>query len=90
VLTDYPRLGRLEDHSLACQVRCEAPARQCGTVAFGIRLPLAVALGRPIKKIAYELGLSGKTVATYVARIRTGLTGYVEIARNALHHHLVE
>ncbi|HET9931901.1 MAG TPA: response regulator transcription factor [Polyangiaceae bacterium] len=51
-----------------------------------------IALGRAIKEIAAELGLSDKTIATYVARIRekTGLTSYVEIARYALQHRLVD
>lgn len=51
-----------------------------------------IALGRSIKEIAYDLGLSDKTVATYLARIRskTGLVGHVEIARYALHHGLVD
>lgn len=51
-----------------------------------------IALGRSIKEIAYDLGLSDKTVATYLARIRakTGLVGHVEIARYAMHHGLVD
>src|SRR5206468_13121465 len=45
-----------------------------------------IALGRAIKEIGFDLGLSEKTVATYLARIRekTGLTSHVEIARYAL------
>jgi two-component system invasion response regulator UvrY len=51
-----------------------------------------IALGRAVKEVAAELGLSDKTVATYLARIRekTGLTSHVEIARYALRHHVVE
>jgi DNA-binding NarL/FixJ family response regulator len=51
-----------------------------------------IALGRSIKEIAYDLKLSDKTVATYLARIRTktGLNGHVEIARYALRNGLVE
>jgi two-component system, NarL family, invasion response regulator UvrY len=51
-----------------------------------------IALGRSIKEIAYDLALSDKTVATYLARIRTktGLTGHVEIARYALQNGLVD
>lgn len=51
-----------------------------------------IARGQAVKEIGYELGLSGKTVATYLARIRekTGLTGHVEMARYALQHRLVE
>ncbi|MBK6683756.1 MAG: response regulator transcription factor [Deltaproteobacteria bacterium] len=52
----------------------------------------AIARGRAIKEIAGDLGLSDKTVATYLGRIRekTGLSSHVDIARYALHHHLVE
>jgi two-component system invasion response regulator UvrY len=51
-----------------------------------------IALGRAIKEIGFELGLSEKTVATYLARIRekTGLTSHVEIARYALKSGLVD
>lgn len=51
-----------------------------------------IARGRAIKEIAGDLGLSDKTVATYLARIRekTGLTSHVEIARYALQHRLVD
>ncbi len=51
-----------------------------------------IARGSAIKEIGYELGLSNKTVATYLARIRekTGLVGHVEIARYALQHRLVD
>lgn len=51
-----------------------------------------IALGRAIKDIAGDLGLSAKTVATYLGRIRekTGLTSHVEIARYALHNGLVD
>jgi DNA-binding NarL/FixJ family response regulator len=51
-----------------------------------------IALGRPIKDIANELDLSEKTVTTYLARIRIkmGLSTYVDMARYALQHKLVE
>ena len=51
-----------------------------------------IALGRAIKEIGFDLGLSEKTVATYLARIRekTGLTSHVEIARYALKNGLVD
>lgn len=51
-----------------------------------------IALGRAIKEIAFDLGLSEKTVATYLARIRekTGLVSHVEIARYALKNGLVD
>ena len=51
-----------------------------------------IALGKAVKEIAWDLGLSDKTVATYLARIRekTGLTTHVEIARYALQNRLVE
>jgi DNA-binding NarL/FixJ family response regulator len=51
-----------------------------------------IALGDAIKEIGFDLGLSNKTVATYLARIRekTGLNGHVEIARYALQHRLVD
>lgn len=51
-----------------------------------------VAAGRAIKEIAGDLGISDKTVATYLSRIRdkTGLTSNVEIARYAMQNHLVD
>lgn len=51
-----------------------------------------IALGQAIKEVAFDLGLSGKTVATYLSRIRkkTGLVGSVDIARYALQHRLVD
>jgi two-component system, NarL family, invasion response regulator UvrY len=51
-----------------------------------------VAQGRPVKQIAFELSVSEKTVATYIARIRrkTGLHNYVDMTRYALKNHLVE
>lgn len=52
----------------------------------------AVAIGRAMKEVADELGLSEKTVATYRARIaeKTGLKTNVEIARYALKQGLVD
>ena len=51
-----------------------------------------IALGGAIKEIGFDLGLSEKTVATYLARIRekTGLVSHVDIARYALKNGLVE
>jgi two-component system, NarL family, invasion response regulator UvrY len=51
-----------------------------------------IARGRSIKEIAFDLAISDKTVATYLARIRvkTGLTGHVEIARYAMQNGLVD
>lgn len=51
-----------------------------------------IAVGRAVKEIAADLGISDKTVATYLARIRdkTGLTSAVEIARYALKNGLVQ
>jgi two-component system invasion response regulator UvrY len=51
-----------------------------------------IAVGRAVKEVAATLGLSDKTVATYLARIRakTHLSTHVEIARYALQHGLVE
>jgi DNA-binding NarL/FixJ family response regulator len=51
-----------------------------------------IAKGRAVKEIAGDLGLSDKTVATYLGRIRekTGLTSHVDIARYALQHALVD
>jgi len=51
-----------------------------------------IAVGKTIKEIAGELGLSGKTVATYRTRLseKMGLTTNVELARYALQHHLSE
>ncbi|MEZ4375693.1 MAG: response regulator transcription factor [Polyangiaceae bacterium] len=52
----------------------------------------AIASGRSVKEIASDLALSDKTVATYIARIRekTALQSYVDMARYAVHHKLVE
>lgn len=52
----------------------------------------AIAVGLAVKEIAGKLGISEKTVATYVGRIRekTGLQGGVAIARYALKHQLVD
>lgn len=51
-----------------------------------------IARGKSVKQVAREMRLSGKTVATYITRIKekTGLHNYVEMARYALRHHLVE
>lgn len=51
-----------------------------------------IARGRAVKEVAGDLGISDKTVATYLARIRekTGLTSHVEIARYALQNGLVD
>ena len=51
-----------------------------------------IAVGKAVKSIAGDLGLSDKTVATYLMRIRekTGLQTYVDIARYALQHRLVD
>ncbi len=51
-----------------------------------------IARGLAIKEIGGELGLSAKTVATYLTRIRekTGINSHVEIARYALQHQLVD
>jgi two-component system, NarL family, invasion response regulator UvrY len=51
-----------------------------------------IALGQAIKQIGFDLGLSEKTVATYLSRIRekTGLISHVDIARYALKNGLVE
>jgi two-component system invasion response regulator UvrY len=51
-----------------------------------------LALGRAVKEIAGDLGISAKTVATYVGRIRqkTNLVSYVEITRYAMQNGLVQ
>lgn len=51
-----------------------------------------IARGMAVKVVAGRLGISDKTVATYLARIRdkTGLASHVEIARYALQHGLVD
>jgi len=52
----------------------------------------AIAEGLAVKEVAGKLGLSDKTVATYLGRIRekTGLTSHVDIARYAMRYGLVE
>jgi two-component system, NarL family, invasion response regulator UvrY len=51
-----------------------------------------IAIGRTVKEIAFEFGISDRTVATYVARMRTktSLRGHVEMARYALEHGIVD
>lgn len=51
-----------------------------------------IARGKAIKEVAFEMNVSSKTVATYVMRIKekTGLQSYVDMARYALQHRLVE
>lgn len=51
-----------------------------------------IAVGRSVKSIAADLGVSGKTVATYLARIKakTELSTPVEIARYALRNGIVD
>lgn len=51
-----------------------------------------VAVGKTIKEIAAILSLSEKTIATYRSRLaeKLRLSTNVELARYALHHHLVE
>ncbi len=53
---------------------------------------IRIAQGRTVKEIAADLHISDKTVATYLARIRTktGINSHVEIARYAIHHKLVD
>jgi two-component system invasion response regulator UvrY len=51
-----------------------------------------LARGRAVKEIAGDLGISAKTVATYVSRIRqkTNLGSYVQITRYAMQNGLVQ
>jgi DNA-binding NarL/FixJ family response regulator len=51
-----------------------------------------VATGKTVKEIASLLTLSEKTIATYRRRLaeKLGVSSNVELARYALHHHLVE
>jgi two-component system invasion response regulator UvrY len=51
-----------------------------------------IARGKAIKEIAYDLLVSAKTVATYLARIKekTGLENHVDIARYAFQNGLVK
>lgn len=51
-----------------------------------------IAQGRTSKEIAFELGVSYRTIATYIARIRkkTGLRSRVDMARYALHRQLTD
>jgi len=53
---------------------------------------LSIARGQAVKEIAGARGLSDKTVATYLSRIRdkTGLSTHVDIARYALQNRLVD
>jgi two-component system invasion response regulator UvrY len=51
-----------------------------------------VAQGKAVKEIAHSLSLSAKTVGTHIQRIKnkTGLDNYVDFARYALRHKLVD
>lgn len=53
---------------------------------------ILIATGKSVKEIAGELGVSDKTIATHIARIKekTGMMTYVEMTRYALRHKLVE
>lgn len=53
---------------------------------------ILIATGKSVKEIAGELGVSDKTIATHIARIKekTGIMTYVEMTRYALRHKLVE
>ena len=53
---------------------------------------ICIAKGLSVKDIAADLHISDKTVATYLARIRTktGISSHVEIARYAIHNKLVD
>jgi DNA-binding CsgD family transcriptional regulator len=50
-----------------------------------------LAAGQTVKEIAAALGLSGKTVSTYRARVleKLRLKGTVDLARYAIEHNLV-
>lgn len=51
-----------------------------------------IAEGLTVKEAGIQLGVSSKTINTYIARIRakTSLASHVEITRYALHHGLVK
>lgn len=79
--------------AVAKSLRSDAsPARHQALSERELEVLCRIARGQSIKAIAFDLGLSGKTVATYLVRIRdkTGLAGHVEIARYALREGLVD
>lgn len=78
---------------LANLLRSESRSRPHDTLSEReLQVFRGIAQGRTIKEIAGDLAVSDKTVSTYLARIKekTGLVSYVEIARYALQHGLVE
>jgi DNA-binding NarL/FixJ family response regulator len=81
------------EHAVAATLRDQEPGLPHKKLSLReLQIFRLIALGREVKEIAVDLGLSDKTVATYLSRIRekTGLGSHVEIARYALHHKLVE
>lgn len=78
--------------AVAAALGSERPAAHEKLSARELEIFRLIALGRAVKEVAADLGLSDKTVATYLARIRekTGLSSHVEIARYALRHRLVD
>jgi two-component system invasion response regulator UvrY len=81
------------EHAVALTLRDAEPGLPHKKLSYReLQIFRLIARGREVKEIAVELGLSDKTVATYLARIRekTGLGNHVEIARYALHHKIVE
>ena len=79
--------------AIATSLRATEPARPHKDLsARELEIFRLIALGQAIKEIADELGISDKTVATYLARIRekTGLSSPVAIARYALKNGLVD
>jgi len=79
--------------AVAAALRDEAPALPHQKLSEReLEIFRLIALGRAVKEIAVALGLSDKTVATYISRIRekTGLESPVDMARYALHKGLVQ
>lgn len=95
VLGGQSYLSREAANALTARLRgttakAEAPHEALSEREFEIFCMLA--RGKSVKEVAFDLSLSAKTVATYIARIKekTGLETYVEIARYALQHKLVD
>lgn len=79
--------------ALAEELRQDASASPHETLSRReLQVFCLIARGKGVKEVAFDLSVSAKTVATYISRIRekTGLTNYVDIARYAIRHKLVD
>lgn len=87
----YLSAEAVEALAKSVQTKDEAPVHE-QLSARELEVFCLLAKGRTVKQAAFDIGVSDKTVSTYVARIRekTGLTNFVDFARYALEHQLVD